>query len=181
MKTIYQDIFLYFARFADKSGVLKNFNNKPSSDEDYIRFYSAAEQLPDKPLIPGIPDFLLGASEDSVKKRILTFKSTYLFVDYGEVSSHQNELKVQEDEFRLGITVARPLSVNSYNLPEEIILNDRLLNTILAIRQYMKDDRSDPFIRRLTFPQELQPFNAPELSNSYGWTMIFTMRGVAMI
>ena len=180
MKTIFQDIFLYFARFADKNGVLKNFN-KTSSNEAYNHFLNTVKDLPDIPLIEGIPDFLLAASDDSVKKRIQTFKDTYLFVDYGEISSHQTNLKVQEDEFRLGITVARPLSVNSYTLAEEIILNDQLLDLTLKIRRYMKEDRSDPFIRRLTFPQELQPFYAPELLNSFGWTMVFSMKCVDMI
>ena len=45
----------------------------------------------------------------------------------------------------------------------------------------MKNDRQDPFIKRLTFPQEIQPFWAPALSNSFGWTMVFQMSGIAMI
>jgi len=89
--------------------------------------------------------------------RIFTFKPTYLFVDYGEVSSQQSSLKVQEDYFRLALTVAHPLSANTLNMAEEIVLNDRLFNLIRSIREYMKNDRQDPFIKRLTFPQEIQP------------------------
>ncbi len=178
--TIFQDIFLYFARFADRSGVFKNFTKNTGSDE-YNRFKAAVDQLPETPIVPGINDFILAASEESVKKRILTFKSTYLFVDYGEVASQQTSLKVQEDYFRLALTVAHPLSANTLNMAEEIVLNDRLFNLIRSIRKYMKNDRQDPFIKRLTFPQEIQPFYAPALSNSFGWTMVFQMSGIAMI
>lgn len=178
MKT-FQDIFLYFARFADRTGVLRNFT-KSTGSEEYNLFKAAVEQLPD-PIITGINDFILAASEDSVKKRILTYKSTYLFVDYGEVSSRQSSLKVQEDQFQLALTVAQPLSANTMNMAEEIILNDRLFTLICAIREYMKADRQDPFVKRLTFPQEIQPFWAPALSNSFGWTMVFQMSGIALI
>ncbi len=178
--TIFQDIFLYFARFADRNGVLKNFTKNSGSDE-YNWFKAAVDMLPESPIISGINDFILAPSEESVKKRILTFKSTFLFVDFGEVSSRQSSLKVQEDYFRLALTVAHPLSANTLNMAEEIVLNDRLFNLIRAIREYMKNDRQDPFIKRLTFPQEIQPFWAPALSNSFGWTMVFQMSGIAMI
>jgi len=178
--TTFQDIFLYFARFADRAGVLKNFTKTSGSDE-YNRFRAAVEQLPASPIVSGISDFILAASEESVKKRILTFKSTYLFADYGEVSSRQSSLKIQEDYFQLALTVAHPLSANTLNMAEEIVLNDRLFTLICAIREYMKNDRQNPFIKRLTFPQEIQPFYAPALSNSFGWTMVFQMSGIAMI
>ena len=95
--TIFQDIFLYFARFADRNGVLKNFTKNSGSDE-YNWFKAAVDMLPESPIISGINDFILAASEESVKKRILTFKSTFLFVDFGEVSSRQSSLKVQEED-----------------------------------------------------------------------------------
>ena len=182
MKTLFQDIFFYFARFCNKEGVKRNFTKKGAS-EAYNEFYKKACLLPIVPLIDGIdiPDFVLAASEETVKKRIMSFKGTYLFVDFGEVSSSQNQLKVQEDEMRLAVTVARPLSVNTLNIAEEIVLNDELFSIITAIRDYMKQDRDNPFIKRLTFPLELQPFNAPALANSFGWTMVFTMKGVAWV
>ena len=110
----------------------------------------------------------------------MDFKSMYLFLDYGELTSSETALKVQEDHFRLAVTVARPLSANSINMAEEIIQNDELLSAILFIRDYMKKDKSDPFIKRLTFPFDIQPFNAPELSNSFGWTLVFEMSGVGL-
>ena len=45
----------------------------------------------------------------------------------------------------------------------------------------MRNDKSDSFINRLQFPNEITPFFARELSNSYGWTLMFKMEGIDMI
>lgn len=58
-----------------------------------------------------------------------------------------------------------------------MLQTDRL-RIIATIREDMRSDDSDSFIRRMMFPNEITPFFARELSNSYGWTLMFKMKGV---
>lgn len=61
-----------------------------------------------------------------------------------------------------------------------MLQTDRL-RVIAAIRDDMRSDDSDSFIRRMMFPNEITPFFARELSNSYGWTLMFKMIGVDLV
>lgn len=59
-----------------------------------------------------------------------------------------------------------------------LMLQTDRLRIIATIREDMRSDDSDSFIRRMMFPNEITPFFARELSNSYGWTLMFKMKGV---
>jgi hypothetical protein len=69
---------------------------------------------------------------------------------------------------------------NSLNSAEEVLLVDELLNTLRQIRADMRADKDNPFIKTLIFPNEITPFFAREMSNSYGWTL-FKMQGVDLV
>lgn len=88
---------------------------------------------------------------------------------------------VKSDDFSLAVTVARPMSSTALDMADELLVSDRLLRVIAAIRDDMRSDDSDSFIRRMLFPNDITPFYARELSNSYGWTLMFKMRGVDWI
>jgi len=88
---------------------------------------------------------------------------------------------VKYDDFNLALTLAKPTSANSLDYAEEVLLVDELLNTLRQIRDDMRNDRDNPFIKALTFPNEITPFFARELSNSYGWTIMFKMKGVDLV
>ena len=51
----------------------------------------------------------------------------------------------------------------------------------MRLQRVARSDDSDSFIRRMLFPNDITPFYASELSNSYGWTLMFKMRGVDWI
>lgn len=63
----------------------------------------------------------------------------------------------------------------------EILITEQLLDIITQIRQELREDRSDPFVQRLSFPNDITPFFARELSNSYGWTLMFNITGIDMV
>ena len=73
------------------------------------------------------------------------------------------------------------MSSAALDMADELLVSDRLLRIIAAIRDDMRSDDSDSFIRRMLFPNDITPFYARELSNSYGWTLMFKMRGVDWI
>ena len=102
-------------------------------------------------------------------------------MDYGGITSSEDLRHVKSDELSLAVTVARPVSSTAMDMADELVLSDRLLRIIAAIRDDMRSDDSDSFIRRLLFPNDITPFFARELSNSYGWTLMFKMRGIDWI
>lgn len=173
---ILQDIFVYFARYVTPD-VVERFFTKTSGDEDYARLRSSAMSAA-QGRFPQLTDYIFGVQEDSVSRRISQVKGVYLFVDYGNISSMEDARNVRSDEFSLAVTVARPMSSTALDMADELLVSDRLLRVITAIREDMRSDDSDSFIRRMLFPNDITPFFARELSNSYGWTLMFKMKGV---
>lgn len=179
MKHILHDIFVYFARYMTPEAVNGAFA-KAQGGETY-------EQLRRDALgvatgrFPEITDYIFGVREDSVSRRISHVKDTYLFIDYGNITSQTDQRLVKRDDFSLAATVAKPMSSTAVDMAEELLISDHILETVTLIRDDMRSDDSDSFIQRLLFPNDITPFFAPELSNSYGWTLLFKMRGVDWI
>lgn len=174
--TILKELFLYFAKYVPAAALERIFT-KGQGDEDYSALKSEALKV-SRVIFPEIKDYIFGVNEDTVAKRISYVKGVYLFVDYGNITSTEDSRHVKVDEFSLAVTVALPLSSGVMDMGQEVILSDRLLEIIAAIRDDMRNDDSDSFVSRLLFPHDITPFYARELSNSYGWTLMFKMRGV---
>lgn len=174
-----QDIFIYFAKYLTETAVAKAFN-KSAAGPDYEAFRKKALAAA-QGLFPAISDYVFGVDEELVKRKISQVKDTYLFIDYGNIASSTNSYDVKTDALQLAVTVARPISSNSYDQAEEILITEELLNIIARIRDDMRYDRSDPFVRRLTFPNDITPFFARELSNSFGWTLMFQLKGIDLL
>ena len=67
-----RDIFLYFAKFPKKGGVLELFNQDESEFyPDYAPQKAEIEALETHSLVPALKEFVFGVNEDSEKKRIL--------------------------------------------------------------------------------------------------------------
>jgi len=82
----------------------------------------------------------------------------------------------------LSVTIAKPFSSNTgSDSVEEIIIVDRTLELLKLIRNDIMADKSDPFVKMLTMPTEIIPFASKELSNSFGFSMIFQLEGIDMI
>ena len=168
------EIFTYFAKFPLKAGVLKMFNRADSGRfPSYITLKNQVTNLDPHSLIPEIQDFVFGIDEKSIKDRIEKITGTYLFVDYGNIASLADDLKRRTDEILIAITVATPLHTNSLDMVEQILLADQALDHLMSIMAIMRQDsRCSPFVKQLTFPVEITPFLARELSDSAGWTMV---------
>ena len=61
---------------------------------------------------------------------------------------------------------------------EQVFMADEALIMLLQIRSFMEADSKCPFVNHLTFPTEITPFFARELSDSTGWTMVFKKRTI---
>lgn len=178
---ILENTFLFFARYPEHSGVMKNFN-KTSSNDSYVSFKSKADALENRSLFPEVTDYVFGVSDEAVKKKISSVRGLFLFVDYGNIRTTTNALNVKKDSFDLSVTIAKPFSSNTgSDSVEEIIIVDRTLELLKLIRNDIMADKSDPFVKMLTMPTEIIPFASKELSNSFGFSMIFQLEGIDMI
>ncbi len=178
---ILQDIFHYFAKYPSQQAVNKFFNRKNASSLDSYAQMKAKALTACKEIYPEITDYIYGVNEDQVKKQISQVRGIYLFIDYGNITSRVDRLNVKEDVMQLAVTIAKPISSGTFDMAEEILITEQLLQIMTSIRDDMRNDRSDPFIKRLTFPYDITPFFARELSNSYGWTLMFNISGIDMV
>ncbi len=176
---ILQEIFHYFCKYPSKSAIEKFFNKSnptPEYEEMKTKAINACEEI-----FPKITDYIFGVNDEQVKAQISQVKDIYLFIDYGNITSKLDRFDVKEDVMQLAVTVAKPLSSATYDQAEEILITEQLLEIMASIRRELREDRSDPFIKRLSFPNDITPFFARELSNSYGWTLMFNISGIDMV
>lgn len=177
---ILQDIFHYFCKYPSTAAIENYFTKNGEVPMDYsIMKAKALDHAEDR--FPQITDYIFGVNEEQVKLKISQVKDIYMFIDYGNITSRTNNLNVKEDTMQLALTIAKPLSSGSYDQAEELLITEQLLEIITAIRNDLREDRTDPFVKRLSFPNDITPFFARELSNSYGWTLMFQMSGTDMV
>ncbi len=177
-----QDIFLYFAKFPLKAGVLELFNRDESDlYPDYALLKTEIEALEVHSLVPGIEEFVFGVNEDSVKARIIELTGTYLFIDYGHIMTTEDQYDRHTEDMLISLTVATPYQIEKLDMVEQVFMADAALEMLLEIRSQMEADSECPFVKHLTFPTEITPFFARELSDSTGWTMVFKKRGVELL
>ncbi|MFA6483407.1 MAG: hypothetical protein WCW62_12565 [Bacteroidales bacterium] len=78
--------------------------------------------------------------------------------------------------------MATPLHSNTLDMVEQVLLADQALDYLLQIMSIMRQDsRCSPFVKQLTFPVEITPFMARELSDSTGWTIMMKKSGVSIL
>ena len=172
-----QDIFLYFAKFPQKLGVLELFNREASDlYPDYATLKAEIEAMETHSLVPGIQEYVFGVNEDTVKARIQQLDGTYLFIDYGNILSANDEYDRTTEEILISLTVATPYQFEKLDMVEQVFMADSALEMLLQIRSQMEAASECPFVKHLTFPTEITPFFARELSDSTVWTMVFKKR-----
>ena len=172
------NLFKYFAKFPDRSGVLTIFNNGESSLSGYAALKAEIDSNPSPSLIPDIQHYVFGQSFGGVKKRIDSISGTFLFVDFGEFSSIRDQRNSIHDIQKLAVTVAMKVPASS-DLVEEAIISENTLKLINILRACLMDDSlkiDAPWLKRLSDTHDIIPFVAPELS-SLGWSMRFDLEG----
>lgn len=172
------NLFRYFAKFPELSGVLTIFNNGESTLSEYSSLKAELEAFPLHSLISEIQHYVFGQSFEGVKKRIDSLSGTFLFVDFGEFSSTRDQRNSIHDTQKLAVTVAMKVPTSS-DLVEEAIISEKTLQLINILRARMIDDsqKTDaPWLKKLSDAHDIIPFVAPELA-SLGWSMRFDSEG----
>lgn len=182
--TLLQDAFKYFAKFPLMSGVQKNFNVSVSSNfgSEYDSFRSEVDSLSEKELVPGIEDYVFGVNEDLVKRRVQDIHGIYLFVDYGAISlTYETDAMVETDDWKIAITVAYPVDESTMDAVEVMLMHQLSLDYLKKIKDIMiTDNKKSRFVKQLSFPADINPWFARELMGSYGWSMLFSKKGVGL-
>jgi hypothetical protein len=172
------DVFLYFARFPAKDGVLKLFNKGRSDIPGYDALMLAVSELPEHSLFQDVGAYVFGNNEDAVKKCIDGISGFYLFVDYGDIESGRDQINRVTDSFYIAVTIAFPLSDFSGDLADQVLISNQALEYILELRRYMiVGQKEKPWMKDIADNHEITPFVARELNGSIGWTMTFSRQG----
>lgn len=174
--TIITELFLYFARFVQKEGVLNFFNLGASPDPAYEELKQKIEALPEHSLL-GIQDYAFGANLQAVRERVNNIHDNYLFVDFGEIDCGVDRFNRFFDNSKLAVTVASRLTTFTGDLVTQAIAFDRNLQLISDVRNTMiRDQAAHPWLKDCSLSHTFVPFVSPELL-SIGWTLMFSRDG----
>lgn len=176
-----KDLFLYFAAYVGRAGVLSLFQQGSSALAAYDTLKHQVEQLPQVGRIAGIDSYVFGQSFDAVKARIDQLFSTYLFVETGSLSSNTDNRGDIQDRLSLSVTIAEKMSEGK-DLVEQAILSDRTLSLANQLRACLiYDSQHQPWVSQLVNGSyEMLPFVSPEFS-SVGWSITFERSGADLL
>lgn len=173
MTTLIIELFLFFARYPNKEGILPLFNIGRSDLPVYKELQTKIEALSPHSLVPEIGGYVFGSNFDAVKMRVNNIAGSYLFVDYGEIECDTDSSNRLQDAARLAITVAYKLKNFSSDLIEQAIVSDHCLQQLILIRNDMLHSQcKHPWLKNLSNNHTFAPFVSKEL-DSIGWTMLF--------
>lgn len=178
------DLFTYFAKFPQNSGIIKGIATKgESSMEEYATTLDILGKMEEKELVPEIQNYVYGQSFDELKQRIDKLTGSFLFVDYGEVDMQDDGHRSFECTQRIAVTVAQKLSGNA-DMLERVIVNDRTLQMLSKIHaRIMADVETEGLYwmdRESITNCEIIPFVSAELQ-SYGWTLMLSAKGADIL
>ncbi|MGM9763355.1 MAG: hypothetical protein ACI3ZQ_04985 [Candidatus Cryptobacteroides sp.] len=176
--TILGKLFLYLARFISREAAEGIFQN--GSGKEYDEMERQLLSMDDSKRIRDIRHYIFGIDSEAVQKKISNVRGMYLFVDYAAITSSINSVDVKDDSFHIAMTVACPLPENSDQMTE-MIAQDKSLAALSAIRRSMRDDFELNAVFWCRFPSVIQPFSAPALAHSIGWTMEFDVGGIDIV
>lgn len=178
------DLFTYFAKFPQNSGIIKGIATKgESSMEEYATTLDILGKMEEKELVPEIQNYVYGQSFDELKQRIDKLTGSFLFVDYGEVDMQDDGHGSFECTQRIAVTVAQKLSSNA-DMLERVIVNDRTLQMLSKVHaRIMADVETEGLYwmdRESITNCEIIPFVSAELQ-SYGWTLMLSAKGADIL
>lgn len=179
--SILRDTFIYFSQFVPRPALDAAFR-LPSGD-DHIALINDVETSGDDRRIAEIQDFIFSINQDGVQTRLSNVKGCYLFVDYGTITSGVDRVDVKTDRFHIAVTVACPRQKDQ-DQATEMLWQDKTLEILTTIRRQLRNDTlftADSAPYWLEFPTTIQPWHAPGLSNSMGWTMELDITGTDIV
>lgn len=181
--SLVKEIMFYFARFPERSGVMKMWNLGRSTLPEYDIWKAEMEALPDESmsLIPEIKNFVFGVDEDSLAKKITGFSEPFLFVDYGNLEVELDQVNRYNESFLIAITVAFPQRSGNVDLLESTIYSNLALDYIATIRRILiREEKERYWLKDFSADHAVTPWVSTNMP-SIGWTIMFTRKGYDML
>ena len=174
------DIFKYFGQFPQRQAVLDLFFSNRSEMAGYASLKAYIETMSIHSRIPSISGFAFGENEASVKKHVLDLTGTFMYVDFGELSTTRDQKNSITNTFRMGVTIAMKTGV-TLDAIEYAIASDETMKLVQSMLQLMTSDQAEnAWIKELSSDYETVPFDAPDWQ-AHGWTILFNRKGADML
>lgn len=182
-QNLIHDLIVYFAKFPELAGVLKNFHRKESKLVNYEPLKVELSALDPNSLLPDIKSYVLGVNEESITKVIGDIQGIYMFVDYGAINIERDDMRRENGTFNIAVTIAIPCHKGDIDMMEDMLLAEKTLMLIKSVRDTMIEDQKcgEAFVQDISFPHEITPWYSRLLHNSTGWTMAFQKAGIELI
>lgn len=158
-----QSIITYFAKFADRQGVLKNFSFS-SPEGDYLNWRQEIESLTTDHIITGLNDFVFGGSEKMIAERIRTIEGYFLFLEFFKIGDHS---------LTLSVSVAHPQNTKNWDIVKETLIMDTCFDMLTTIKDQIEVDNLD-LCENNKFQYEspdMDPLEPLNMYGSVGWMM----------
>jgi hypothetical protein len=179
--TLTQDIFLAFSRFVSPAGREAIFVKGASPFTGYDALLQQVKDMDSTYVIPDLNDYVFGANDTAINKRIAGLHSYFLFLDYGSISSSLDAINRIHDSFSLAITIAYPLADFDGDLVEQVIISDSCLDKLLSIRrELIKEEKERYWLKDMAANHTIVPWIHKE-RQCIGWTILFDRQGFDML
>lgn len=124
------------------------------------------------------PNFIFTGDEQGLRSVVETYGDDYMFVDYGEISSHEDGQNRLLDTMNIAVVLAHPFGANSVT-PDHITgkASDLLLRIKSLHRRMYADQHCVPWLRYVSASTQTTPFAAPDIKRSIGWVLEFEITG----
>lgn len=175
---ILTEIFLYYARFPMREGILPLFNVGESNIPGYTDLLGLINSMQEHSLT-SIQSYVFGANIEAIAHRVnnMSAGSDFLFVDFGEVDCGVDRSNRMTDSARLAVTVAYRLKNFSMDIMEQTLAFSHSLDSIVSIRNKMIQEQiNHPWLKNISNNHTFIPFVAEKFS-SIGWTLLFNREG----
>ena len=174
------DLFKYFAQFPERQAVLDLFFSNRSGLSGYGSLKTYVETMPVHSRIESITGFAFGENEASVKRHVLDLTGTFMYVDFGDLSTSRDQRNSIRNTFKVAVTVAMKTG-GSLDAVEYAIASDETMKLVQSLLQMMNADQSESsWLKELSNQYEIVPFDAPEWQ-SHGWSILFDRVGADML
>lgn len=167
-----KEIFMLFARFPDKKGVLELFSQGESDLLLYEKWMAEVEQLPEESLFPSIKHYIFGVDVAAVAERISNINDCFMFVDYGQITSESGSIGQRSDSLAIMVTIAFPNKKGKSDLIETAAKSEMSLNMMSEFRNILyKEERCVPWLKMAMADHELQPWHSVTMPST-GWSLL---------
>lgn len=158
------DIFNYFAKFATKNAVLKNFTrgNEPTYQALKASFDTHTP-------IMDFDDYVFGHDKEQLYKRIQDVRGEFLFVEYSQINNTPG-VGVKHGVL-LTVLVGRKVDTKTIDGIDIAIIMDTCLAKLNQVCAQIVTDKREQTNRLIVDSSKITPYDTVDLSGAIGWSI----------